>query len=151
MAMARDWLTSASVSQLRYCRFKASSSATVRVDTGFSHQRECLSQRLQHRRDQEIAGEFYQIGLGGSVADDKSLLTHRIKQLLATLEHRVSAGGDDEKLGCRRSFRPPEHRRGDVTLTGLVMCLGQVIGQPTLAASHSHDTPTQHQCPLRAR
>ena len=57
---------------------------------------------------------------------------------MATLEHRVSAGRDDEKLGCRRSLRPPEHRRGDVTLAGFAMRLSQVIGQRHADRAHGN-------------
>jgi len=90
---------------------RAARLATVRVEAGFSHQRECLSQTLQHRRDQEIASELHQICLGRFGADHEGLLAHGIKQRLATGDRRVRACRDDEKPGHgsdrRGSYRVP--------------------------------------------
>jgi hypothetical protein len=67
----------------------------ARVYAGFANERERLSQTLQHRRDQEVAGEFGHICIGGIFADHDGSLAHGIKQRAATRDRRVRSFKDE--------------------------------------------------------
>ena len=58
------------------------------------------------------------------------------EQRLTGLDRRGVARGDDEELARGRHVRPPEHRRGDVALSGVRVRLRQPLGERDADRAH---------------
>ena len=99
------------------------------VDFAFAGKGDRFAQGLDHRRSHEVGRELDQIGRASSLAEAGGALAERVEQWPDLFDRVRVPGNDDEQFARSRCVGTAEDRRGDIALTGVVMRLGQAVGQ----------------------